>query len=94
MRRVSPQRVILESSDEGEGEETGRYPLYFPTGSPAGFPIESPMDSQASSPETSPESSPAGSRATSPTKCLPTTSATSLKRTYDNLENGRVPKFF
>ncbi|XP_022181276.1 E3 ubiquitin-protein ligase RFWD3-like isoform X2 [Myzus persicae] len=88
-----------ESSNDSSEESLIGFPIDPPAGSPVGFPIESPMDSLATSPETSPESSvvgspvgsratsPVGSRATSPTRCPATTSATSLKRAYDTLED-------
>jgi len=91
--RAARRRGISNSSDDSLEEATG-YSVYPPAGSPVGFPIESPMDSLATSPESSLESSPVGSRATSPIRCPPTTSASSLKRTFENLENGKIHKFF
>jgi len=94
VNRSSRPRGISESSNDSLEQEGSGYPIYRPAGSPVGFPIESPMDSLATSPESSLESSPVGSRATSPIRCPPTTSAASLKRTYENLENGKMLKFF
>ncbi|XP_060878073.1 E3 ubiquitin-protein ligase RFWD3-like isoform X2 [Metopolophium dirhodum] len=85
--RATRRRGISNNSDDSLDGEATEYPVYLPAGSPVGFPIESPMDSLATSPESSLESSPVGSRATSPIRCLPTTSASSLKRTFENLEN-------
>jgi len=84
---------MSESSNDYYDENTG-YPINLPVGSPVGFPIESPMDSLATSPESSLESSPVGSRATSPVRCPPTTSASSLKRNFENLENGKIHTLF
>lgn len=103
----SSSSVILVSNSQRPGRFSDPYDsdpdslmgynMDFPAGSPVGFPIESPMDSLASSPETSPESSvmgsPVGSRATSPNRCPATTSATSLKRTYENIEDGKKTCF-
>jgi len=87
----------FSDSYESEADSLMAFPIDPLAGSPVGFPLESPMDSQASSPETSPGSSvmgsPVGSRATSPNRCQATTSATSLKRTYDNIEDGKKHVF-
>jgi len=94
-RGIRPRR-ISDSSDNSLDEETAGYPVYLrnlPEGSPVGFPTESPMDSLATSPESSLESSPVGSRAVSPVRCPPTTSAQSLKRTFENIEKGKKHKF-
>lgn len=83
---------ISDSSDDADNsadEETTGYPIYIPEGSPVGFPIESPRDS-TTTPESSLESTPVGSRATSPMRCLPTTSAASRKRPFEDLENGKI----
>jgi len=64
-----------------------------PETSPESSVVGSPVGSRATSPVGSRATSPVESRATSSTRCPATTSATSLKRPYETLEDGKIYKF-